>query len=115
MDMVKREGKLYLKDNVLPKDYVKHVTYLFKGDYIVVYKKDEKIFEGYYKSVEAINNNRFNGFGGNNSKSIGLSIGSNCRVEKYQIDLLGRKCGRIDESRGDYPCFVPLSSKKKKS
>ncbi len=115
VDMVKREGKLYLKDNVLPKDYAKHVTYLFKGDYIVVYKKDKKIFEGYYQSVKNVNENRVTVFGGNGSKVITLSIGSNCRVEKYQIDLLGRKCGRIDESRGDYPCFVPLSSKKKKS
>lgn len=115
VDMVKHEGKLYLKDNVLPKDYAKHVTYLFKGDYIVVYKKDEKIFEGYYQSVAALTLNRVWCTFMNNSELIRVSISSNCRVEKYQIDLLGRKCGKIDESRGDYPCFVPLSSKKKKS
>lgn len=124
VDMVKRNGKLYLKEGVLPKEYVKHVAYLFNGEYLVALKKDKKIFEGNYQAVEAITQNRLKGFSGNLSKVLDskgnlvdckFSVASNCIIEKYHIDLLGRKCGKIDETREGFPCFVPLSYRTKKN
>ena len=56
IDLIRKKGKLKLViDN--PIDYKHHIMYLFKNDYVKVYKNNKLLFKGYYKSVGNINQN----------------------------------------------------------
>lgn len=111
VDMKKENGKLYLL-RPLPADYVQHMTYLYKNDYIEVSRKNTLSFSGFYQAVKNINNNRTYVKEVNKSNSIDISLGPGTTVQKYAVSLLGQKGGCIDETKEGFPCFAPLSSKK---
>lgn len=112
VDMLRKDKKLYLKENVLPADYKSHVCYLYAGDYITVTKKGTCIFEGVYRSVEALKLNRLSGKIKNHSEISQFSVGGDAEVVKRNIDLSGQLGSAIDETKEGFPCFAPLSSKK---
>lgn len=103
-------GKLMLTSE-LPQDYKEHKMYLFKNDYIVIWKKNgTKKFEGFYKSIKNINQNVLyctSGCEPQNSNSIS-SISSTDTVERYDVDILGKIGGKIT-------CGEPLSLAKEKN
>lgn len=48
VDIVRKEKKLYVKENSIPDDYSKHIIYLYTNDYVQVYKNNGELkFEGY--------------------------------------------------------------------
>lgn len=101
-DLVKKNGKLWLKpDFKMPNDYAAHVMYLFPGDYIRIYKSENNIkFEGYYKSVNNINEPSF-GFISNNKifdSKKRISIAKKDKIIKLSVDILGKITG---ENNGD--------------
>lgn len=112
VDMVRKDKKLYLKENALPTDYKSHVCYLYAGDYITVTKKGQCVFEGFYQSVKALTMNRLCGKLKNHSETTHFSIGRDAEVVKRNLDLSGKPGSYIDETKEGFPCFVPLSSKK---
>lgn len=111
VDVKNENGKLYLLRS-LPADYVEHVMYLYSGDYIEVSKNDTLLFRGAYQAVKNINKNRVYVKEINKSNAIDISLGPDIIVQKYALTLLGKKGGRIRESKEGFPCFAPLSSKK---
>lgn len=117
-DIVKKNKMLYLKPEYkYPEDYGKHVMYLFKGDYIRLYKKDGKIeFEGYYLSSKNVNQNMVYVISDNSSKkpgnkkpeSIIISIGSRItKCIKLNVSILGEITGYNDGE--GISCGEPLS------
>lgn len=106
VDVIRENKKLYLKKESKPEDYARHIMYLFKGDYIETYNfKGKQTFMGFYQSAYNINENRFCGKEMNSSLISGnVRISSKIKIKKYDIDVLGKKCGEIK-------CFVPLSFK----
>ena len=104
VDIVKENGKLYIKAESYPADYKEHVIYLFQNDYLVVLNnKNEIKFEGRFKAVYNINENRFSGKCQNDAEDCDFRISSKDTVRKYDISILGRKGGEIR-------CSEPLSS-----
>lgn len=115
-DIVKKNKKLYLKPEYkYPEDYGKHVMYLFKGDYIRLYKKNGKIeFEGYYLSSDGINKNNVKVIsdnssknpknGGSKTKAIGSTI---TKCIKLNVSILGEITGYNDGE--GISCGEPLS------
>lgn len=114
VDMISYEGKLYLKDDVRPADYARHVMYIFKGEYIKVVTKGKVVCEGTYQNVEAINEKKLNIKIKNTNilqKPI-PRIGNKTKVSKYAISLNGCKSGMVKEGETGYPCFAHCLSKK---
>ena len=102
VDLVNQKGKLFVKEEVIPKDYSEHKMYLFKNDYIVIYNKERKIkFKGFYLSVKAVNDNRFYFSENNSSETKAITISKDDRIEKYAVSILGNTGGKIK-------CSVPL-------
>lgn len=96
-DLHKQDGKLWLKCDS-PNDYVKHIMYLFSNDYIEITSKNGSIkFTGYYISVKDINTNRLylaSGVKPSDKNNIVIAISGTDKVQKYNIDILGKiKCG----------------------
>lgn len=103
VDLIKRNGKLCMKQESIPNDYREHVMYLNKNDYIVVYnKKGETKYQGHYDAVYNINQNTLYLKKDNCSKPCAASIGKKDTIIKYDISLLSQKKGQIK-------CSVPLS------
>ncbi len=105
IDVTKKNKKLYLTVPN-PEGYKQHIMYLFKGDYIVIKDKNDKIkFEGFYKSVANINENRFYVQRSNkpfNSNKDKIIISKTDKTEKYSVDILGYIGGKMK-------CGEPLS------
>ena len=107
VDFVKKGGKLCIKADVRkPEGYAKHVTYLFRNEYIeLADKKSGKTitkrgtgeeYKGFYQAVENINKNQISIKVQNmRDRTLCPCIGKNTEVRKYEIDILGRKGGRI--------------------
>ena len=110
-DLVKSGGKLYLSERcVMPDDYVEHIMYLYKWDYIEVTAKDgNRKFHGY--AVGSFNvNQRLLCYAFDNTQRLpkkALTISKEDKVKKYSIDLLGKKGGEIS-------CGEPLLSIREK-
>ncbi|MEA4872407.1 MAG: hypothetical protein VB076_06315, partial [Synergistaceae bacterium] len=103
VDIIKKDKKLFIKQEILPKDYREHICYLFKNDYVKIYDGKGKIkFSGYYNSVKTIGRNLFYCKPINFTEDQQVSITQNDLIKKYSIDILGRKGGEIK-------CFAPLS------
>jgi CRISPR-associated endonuclease Csn1 len=111
VDIKVRNKKMFLcVDN--PNDYVTHVMYLFKNDYIVVFNNRKNVKrKGFYRSVNNINQNSiyisldnktFNG------RTDSVTIAKGDSVEKYYVDLLGNIGGEIK-------CGEPLLLLKEKN
>ncbi len=98
VDLVKRGKKLLRKRESIPADYAEHVAYLFPNDYLRVLDKKGKVkFEGYYKAVYSIQQSLFY-YANDNTPTLAkkaFTISRNDEVEKYDINILGRKGGRI--------------------
>ncbi|MDI3536383.1 MAG: CRISPR-associated endonuclease Csn1 [Eubacteriaceae bacterium] len=104
-DLVNKDKKLWVKEKALPKDYTKHVMYLYKNDYFKVLNKNgEEKFTGFYKSIFNINQNQlyYSLDTQPTQKRKALSISKQDTIIKYDIDLLGNKGGEIK-------CTEPLS------
>lgn len=105
VDLIKRNGKLQLV-NDYPKDYKQHIMYLFKNDYIKIYKEDSLIFKGYFKSVGNINQNVLSLRKNNVNSNVPKFIGKKYIIKKYNVDILGKIGGEIR-------CSEPFISAKK--
>lgn len=105
VDIIHKDKKLYVIKERLPKDYCRHVMYLFKNDYIRIYNKDGKIkFEGYYKSVYNINQASLY-YSKRNSPTEPrkcITISRKDDIKKIHVDILGRLGGEVK-------CSAPLS------
>lgn len=114
-DIVHKNGKLWLRaDYEYPVDYNKHVMYIFTGDFIRVTNSKGKLkFEGYYKSVKNINENRIFAVTNNNptAKTPGLTKKDRCI--KLSVDILGKLTG-YNNGEG-IKCGEPLSLLKEKN
>lgn len=103
VDIIKKDKKLFIKQETLPKDYKDHICYLLKNDYVEIYDgKGEIKFSGYYNSVKTIGRNLFYCKPINLTEDQQVSITQNDLIKKYSIDILGRKGGEIK-------CSAPLS------
>lgn len=116
-DIVKKDGKLWLKpDFVMPENYCTHIMYLFPGDYLRIYKSENKIkFEGYYKSVNNINEPSFNYISNNKifDSTKRITVAKKDRLIKLSVDILGKITG---EKNGDgIKCGEPLSLLREKN
>ncbi|ORU00682.1 CRISPR-associated protein, Csn1 family [Anaerovibrio sp. JC8] len=79
-----------------PENYGKHIMYLFKNDYIVVYnKKGEEKARGFYSSVKAITRDQLYLKDNNTNVDIIFTIKKDDTVKKYHIDILGQIGGEI--------------------
>lgn len=104
IDLVKRDKKLYLKEQEPPTGYQRHIMYLFAGDYIEAFDKDGVCYlRGTYRSVDTIQKQCFNFKCGNAVDPIRIAVKTKGVIKKYSVDLLGHKGGEIK-------CSVPLSS-----
>lgn len=102
VDIVKKDKKLYRKEESLPADYVSHEMYLFQGDYVrLTDRKGEVKIEGYYKSVNNINLSSFCFKEPNCNDKMFKYISSKDTVVKIYVDILGRVGGEIK-------CSAPL-------
>ncbi len=120
-DIVHTNGKLWLRpDYKYPDDYCTHVMYIFPRDYLRIKstskKSGEKLkFEGYYRSVFNINENRICYISDNkpNSKKDNLTIAKTDICIKLTVDLLGNIHG--ENNGGGISCGEPLSLLKEKN
>ncbi|MBQ7647313.1 MAG: type II CRISPR RNA-guided endonuclease Cas9, partial [Clostridia bacterium] len=104
VDIIKKNKKLYQKEESYPQDYASHVMYLFPGDFILIADGNGELkFEGTYSAVYNINENRLYVQNINQRKKTDVRIAKKDIVEKYYIDLLGRMGGKIK-------CSEPLQS-----
>ncbi len=100
IDLIRKKGKLKLViDN--PIDYKHHIMYLFKNDYVKVYKNNKLLFKGYYKSVGNINQNILMFKIDNSSINTLKFIGKQYNIKKYDVNILGKLGGEIK-------CSVPF-------
>lgn len=102
VDIKHKDKKLYVIKESLPKDYYRHVMYLFTNDYIRIYKGEKIKFEGYYKSVHNINRSNLYCSYKNSPSTINVSISRKDKIKKINIDILGRLGGEVK-------CSAPLS------
>jgi hypothetical protein len=103
VDIKRKDKKLYVIKERLPEDYCSHVMYLFKNDYIRIYKGGKIKFEGYYKSVCNINQSALY-YSRKNSPTEPkkcVKISKSDEVKKVNVDILGRLGGEVK-------CSVPL-------
>ena len=106
VDLVKKNGKLYLKHDRLPKDYGKHVLYLFTNDFFRVFKRNGSLkAEGYYTGVANINEARIYCQRPNADKRDNPRITKSDIVSKYDVSLLGKIGGEIG---GHNKCSEPF-------
>lgn len=112
VDITKRNKKIFLSCEY-PKNYAKHIMYLFKNEYIEVWdKKGDYKFKGFFKFATIL--------GGYQQRIVGAKLNKPYKpaedyftlsktdtIEKYHIDLLGRKGGKVK-------CGEPLSLLKEK-
>lgn len=105
VDVIKRDKKLYVKEETRPVDYHQHLLYLFTNDYIVIETSKKQIkFSGYYCAVKNINRNLLfcvNDTAPQSDKAL-VSITQSDRVRKFEVDILGRRGGEVR-------CSEPLS------
>lgn len=114
VDMVQKDGKLYIKDEAIPSDYAVHETYLFSGDYIEMVKKGKVVYQGFVQNVYNINQGKLSGKRRNESEAKPhISISGMTVIKKYRIDLLGQISGEVNEKREE-ACFARLSSRTEK-
>ncbi len=103
VDVVKKDKKLFMKEESLPNGYKEHIMYLFKNDFIQVWTKTGELkFEGYYQSVKTIGRSSFYFNINNSSKAEVKGISTSDNVQKIDISLRGVKGGIIK-------CSEPLS------
>lgn len=108
-DIILQNGKLCLAPwYKQPDDYLKHVMYLQKNDYLKVYKNGKLSFCGYYRSVGCIQQSQLYFVIDNQSKLERKGISAKLEVKKYSVDILG-KIGKKE-----IKCGEPLSSAKVK-
>ena len=116
-DIVHKNGKLWLRpDFVYPENYKTHVMYIFTGDYIRVYDPKGGIkFEGYYRSVFNVNENRFRFLSDNKpvDQKKAKGIAAKDTVIKLDVDLFGRIRG--ENGGKGISCGGPLSLLKEKN
>lgn len=104
IDIVRKNKKLYLKEDKRPENYKQHVMYLFAGDYIEAFDARGKCYlRGTYCSVDSIRHQRFYFKCSNASETKSVTLKAEGIIKKYSIDLLGHKGGEVK-------CSVPLSS-----
>ena len=105
IDIVCKNKKLWLACPY-PEDYVEHMMYLFKNDYIRIIEVDGTEHEGYYQSVADTASCRINVLHANEIEARAPRVTISKRrtkvICKYDIDILGRKGGEIR-------CGAPLS------
>ena len=105
IDIVKKNKKLFIKEETIPSDYVSHIMYLFKGDYVTITdRKGRQKFSGFIGAAYNVNQNVLC-YALNNTPYLAkkaISISRNDTVHKYAISILGEKGGEIKRS-------VPLS------
>jgi len=95
VDLVKRNKKLYLA-TPYPAGYQEHVMYLFANDYVRIYDGRNRLkFEGYYKSVENINEKKLNFKINNGVLSTKKGIAQKDIIKKYNVDILGCLGGEV--------------------
>jgi len=103
VDIVRKNGKLLLKAESLPKDYAKHEMYLFTNDYLMVWNgKGEEKYKGFYTAVFNINQSMLYQKKNNEADTCSMSIGKKDSISKVEVSLLG-------ELRGRVRCSEPLS------
>lgn len=103
VDLVKRNKKLYLC-TPYPEDYQEHVMYLFANDYIKIFDRKGKMkFEGYYKSVKSIKQNRIYAKNNNTNMFENKNIAKNDYIKSYSVDILGKIGGEVK-------CSAPFMS-----
>lgn len=120
-DIVHKNGKLWLKpDFKYPDDYSTHVMYIFPGDYLriksISKKSGEQLkFEGYYKSVYNINENRISYISNNkpSAKDEKIIIGKTDICIKLVVDIIGKIQG--ENGGKGISCGEPLSLLKEKN
>lgn len=108
VDLIKKNKKLYVKADRVPKDYKEYVCYLIKNDYVKIVEKDGSTkIEGFYAGVKNINRhqiylldktlNLINTTSENSKieKVYTPGITKSDSVQKYSIDILGRIGGEI--------------------
>lgn len=101
-DLLKRNNHLYLRsDYRYPDDYAMHEMYLFRGDYIEITKKNI-IRCGYYFSLKDSSKNELYISKGNTRRKLNnmkekevCSITKKDTVQKFEIDILGKKLGEV--------------------
>ena len=103
VDIRRKDKKLHVIKERMPEDYCSHVMYLFKNDYIRIYRGGEVRFEGYYKRVYNINEKRLVFSYGNYTNTRDIVIAQKDEVRKVYIDILGRLGGEVK-------CSAPLLS-----
>ncbi len=95
VDLVKRNKKLYLA-TPYPAGYQEHVMYLFANDYVRIYDNRNRLkFEGYYKSVENINEKKLNFKINNGVLPTKKRIAQKDIIKKYNVDILGCLGGEV--------------------
>lgn len=125
VDVISCEGKICLKDDIkLPKEYAKHLIYLFSGEYLEVTEDGKEPCAGFYQSVKAATRSAINitinpgeKVKGNDGKekiqwTKVIYITQKATVKKYVITLNGQKAGEVKEGEAGYPCFAHCLSKK---
>lgn len=101
-DLLKRNNHLYLRsDYRYPDDYAMHEMYLFRGDYVEITKKNI-IRCGYYFSLKDSSKNELYISKGNTRRKLNnmkekeaCSITKKDTVKKFEIDILGKKLGKV--------------------
>lgn len=95
VDLVKSNKKLYLAIPN-PEDYQEHVMYLFANDYVRIYDGRNRLkFEGYYRSVENINEKKLNFKINNGVLPTKKGIAQKDVIKKYNVDILGCLGGEV--------------------
>ena len=101
-----KSGKLILK-KTLPEDCC-HITYLFKNEYIKVYKKGKIINNGFgaYRGVENINRNtgKIRLFSNSNLMGRDTTINLASEIRKIEMSLTGHIIG--EQRCGDQSLFI---------
>ena len=91
---LKDKKLLLIKSN--PDNYDRHIMYLFKHDYIVVYnKKGGEKARGFYSSVKAITRDQLYLKNNNTNVENIFTIKKDDTVKKYYVDILGQIGGEI--------------------
>lgn len=125
VDVISCEGKICLKNNIkLPKEYAKHLIYLFSGEYLEVTEDGKETCVGFYQSMKRATRSEINitinpgkKVKGNDGKgkiqwTKVIPITQKATVKKYVITLNGQKAGEVKEGEAGYPCFAHCLSKK---
>lgn len=94
-DFIRKGGKLYLTIDY-PEGYEKHVMYLFKNDYIVIYdNKGNEKKRGFYQAIKSIPSASVRIVPQNETMSVVTAFAQKCTVKKFNVSILGEIGGEI--------------------